>query len=274
MRENGLKRVRENFTWAIVANAISQVYEKVLYKESLPKEGFQNSLARVEQNFAQAYEVLIKSQQSLRIPIVDAAKKITNAFLKGNKVLICGNGGSSAEASHFAAELVGHFEEKFRQALPALALNTDNSFLTAWSNDESFEEIFSRQLQALGASGDILIGLSTSGNSKNLVRAFETAKTKGIFSIALLGKDGGELKNFSDLSIVVPSDNTQRIQEVQLTIIHTLCELVEKQLVASRFESLRPELWAQFINQKLRPLKERVGMKNEIQKERENKNYG
>ncbi len=144
----------------------------------------------------------------------------------GYKVLICGNGGSAADAQHFAAEIVGRFEKE-RKGYPAVALTTDTSALTAIGNDYGFEHIFSRQVEALGQKGDILIGISTSGNSKNVIRAVETAKRMGIFTVGFLGKDGGKLKDIVDTAFIVNHSRTARIQEVHLTLEHALCNIID-----------------------------------------------
>jgi D-sedoheptulose 7-phosphate isomerase len=161
--------------------------------------------------------------------IDEIVKVIIDTYKKGNKILICGNGGSAADAQHFAAELVGRYKLE-RKGLPAIALTTDSSNLTAIGNDYGFETVFSRQVEALGNSGDILVSISTSGNSKNCINAINLAKEKGLKTISLLGKSGGLMKEISDISLVVPSDNTPRIQETHILIIHTICELLEKQL--------------------------------------------
>jgi D-sedoheptulose 7-phosphate isomerase len=141
--------------------------------------------------------------------------------------LIAGNGGSAADAQHFAGEIVGRFKKE-RKGYPAIALTTDASIITSWANDYDFNTIFSRQIEALGKEGDVFLGISTSGNSKNIIEAVKKAKEMGIFCICLLGKDGGELKNLTDLSIIIPSDNTPRIQECHIMIIHIICEELEK----------------------------------------------
>jgi len=155
---------------------------------------------------------------------------ITNALKNGSKILICGNGGSAADAQHFAAEIVGRFKLE-RNGFPAIALTTDTSILTAIGNDYGFDNIFKRQVEALGKEGDVLVGISTSGNSENVIMAVEQAKKMGIYTIGLLGKSGGILKDIVDLSLVVPSDNTPRIQECHLTMYHIICEEVEKNLM-------------------------------------------
>ncbi|WP_456384911.1 D-sedoheptulose 7-phosphate isomerase [Persephonella sp.] len=144
----------------------------------------------------------------------------------GHKVLICGNGGSAADAQHFAAEIVGRFEKE-RKGFAAIALTTDTSALTAIGNDYGFEHVFSRQVEALGQKGDILIGISTSGNSPNVIRAVEVAKEMGIFTVGFLGKDGGKLKDIVDTAFIVPHNRTARIQEVHLTLEHALCNIID-----------------------------------------------
>ena len=147
----------------------------------------------------------------------------------GYKILICGNGGSAADSQHFAAEIVGRFEKE-RKAFPAVALTTDTSALTAIGNDYGFDKVFSRQVEALGEKGDILVGISTSGNSENVIKAAEKAKEMGIFTVGFLGKDGGKLKDIVDKAFIVRHSNTARIQEVHLTLEHTLCKIIEMYL--------------------------------------------
>ncbi len=147
----------------------------------------------------------------------------------GYKILICGNGGSAADSQHFAAEIVGRFEKE-RKAFPAIALTTDTSALTAIGNDYGFDKVFSRQVEALGEKGDILVGISTSGNSENVIKAVEKAKEIGIFTVGFLGKDGGKLKDIVDKAFIVRHSNTARIQEVHLTLEHTLCKIIEMYL--------------------------------------------
>jgi D-inositol-3-phosphate glycosyltransferase len=149
---------------------------------------------------------------------------------RGRKVLLCGNGGSAADAQHFAGELVGHFKRDDRRPLPALSLTADSAILTALGNDVGYAEVFSTQVRAFGQSGDLLIGISTSGRSPNLVRAFHTAREMGLRRMALLGKDGGELAALADAPVVVPSWDTQHIQETHLVLLHLLCDLVEERM--------------------------------------------
>jgi len=161
--------------------------------------------------------------------IADAARIILNAYKAGRKVLLIGNGGSAADAQHIAAELAGRFKLE-RAGLPAIALTTNTSTLTALANDYGYDSVFSRQVEALANAQDVLIPITTSGTSPNILKAVETAHSKGVVVIALTGKNGGKLKSMADLAIVVPSDNTPRIQEAHITIGHIICHLVEKEL--------------------------------------------
>jgi D-sedoheptulose 7-phosphate isomerase len=158
--------------------------------------------------------------------IKECSLVITNAFKNGNKVLFCGNGGSAADAQHLAAEFSGRFY-KDRDALPAEALHCNTSYLTAVANDYSYDVIYSRMIKGIGHTGDVIVGLSTSGNSKNIIEAFKTAKLKGMITIGLTGDTGGEMKNYSDYLINVPSNDTPRIQESHIMVGHIICEMVE-----------------------------------------------
>ena len=160
--------------------------------------------------------------------IEKAAEMMVAAVQNGNKILWCGNGGSAADAQHMAAELMGGLRSHDRPAIQSIALTTDPSFITAWSNDTDYESIFSRQIEGLGSADDILMAISTSGNSRNVVKAVESCKEKGITVIVLTGKTGGVLKDMGDVTISIPSDDTQRIQEGHLLAEHILCEIVEK----------------------------------------------
>lgn len=175
--------------------------------------------------------VLLKQQiledDKFILSIQDSVNQIVSAFEKGNKVLFCGNGGSASDAQHLAAELTGRFYTD-RDALPAEALHCNSSYLTAVANDYSYDVIYSRLLQGIGNKGDVLVGLSTSGNSKNIVKAFETAKQKGMTTVAMTGLGGGKLKNLTDILLDVPSKDTPRIQEAHIMIGHIICQLVEE----------------------------------------------
>jgi D-sedoheptulose 7-phosphate isomerase len=165
--------------------------------------------------------------------ILAGADAIADAFRGGGKLLLCGNGGSAADCQHMAAEFVSRLRKEVeRPALPAIALTTDTSFLTAYTNDIDFDGVFERQVQAHGRKGDVLLGISTSGNSKNVIRAVHAAKAIGMTSLALVG-EGGQLASLAELVIRVPSRDTQRIQEAHLVIEHLLCELVENTLYRS-----------------------------------------
>jgi D-sedoheptulose 7-phosphate isomerase len=161
--------------------------------------------------------------------IAEMAGMTAAALANGCKLLVMGNGGSAADSQHFAAEIVGRFKME-RRALPALALSTDTSILTAVGNDYGFESIFSRQVEALAAPGDIVVGLSTSGSSPNVLKALTVARERGCRTVGLLGRDGGSIRAACDLALVVPSTDTPRIQEGHITIIHIVCDLVEKAL--------------------------------------------
>jgi D-sedoheptulose 7-phosphate isomerase len=163
--------------------------------------------------------------------IENAVDAITNAFSKGNKVLFCGNGGSAADAQHLAAEFSGRFY-KNRKALPAEALHCNTSYLTAVANDYSYDVIYARLIEGIANEGDVVVGLSTSGNSPNILKAFEVAKQKKVTTIGFTGAMGGKMKNVSDHLFNVPSTDTPRIQESHIMIGHIICELVEEKLFA------------------------------------------
>lgn len=164
------------------------------------------------------------------IQVIDEVSRYAVAlYQRGNKVLLAGNGGSAADAQHIAAELVGRYGFD-RPSIPALALTTDSSNVTAIGNDYGYEQIFSRQLEGMGVEGDLFIGISTSGNSANLIKACEVAKAKGIRSVALVGKDGGKMAQISDDAIIVPSNDTPRIQEAHILIGHIFCDIIEQSL--------------------------------------------
>ncbi|RKX54023.1 MAG: D-sedoheptulose 7-phosphate isomerase [Thermotoga sp.] len=157
--------------------------------------------------------------------------EIVSALKRGRKILLCGNGGSAADAQHFAAELVGKFR-KIRKALSAVSLTVNTSILTSIGNDFSFDDVFKRQVEAIGKKGDILIAISTSGNSKNVIEAVEQAKKMGIFTIGFTGKDGGKLAEICDIVVKVPSSSTPRIQEMHITLFHAICGIVEEIIIA------------------------------------------
>ncbi len=172
-------------------------------------------------------EVSERIENELSPQIAELAIFLIETFRRGGKLLVMGNGGSAADSQHFAAEIVSRFRME-RPGLPAIALTTDSSILTAIGNDYGFDLIFRRQVEALAMSGDMVIGISTSGNSTNVKTALELARDKGCLTAALLGGDGGCIKGVCDLALVVPSDDTPRIQEGHIAIIHIVCDLVEK----------------------------------------------
>jgi phosphoheptose isomerase len=185
---------------------------------------------KIEAHLLQSAEIKRQTAASCASSIAKAADVIAEAFLSGRKLLLCGNGGSAADCQHMAAEFVSRLSKDLdRRALPAIALTTDTSFLTAFGNDYGFEGIFERQVEALGSSGDALIGISTSGNSPNVIRALETARKRNMRTIALTG-NSGRLATMADVPIAVPSSDTQYIQETHLAVEHILCELVESVL--------------------------------------------
>jgi D-sedoheptulose 7-phosphate isomerase len=182
-----------------------------------------NSISKI---FDESINIISKSK-SLEKSIQNVIDKIISCFENGNKIIIFGNGGSAADSQHFAAEFIGRFLKE-RNSLPAISLTTDTSILTSLGNDYNFETIFSRQCESIVKKDDIVFGISTSGNSINVINGFNTAKNYGGFTIGLLGSDGGALNKISDLSIIIPSNNTPRIQESQRIILHIICEIVEE----------------------------------------------
>ncbi len=183
----------------------------------------------VSERFGALAELANAVGSTLSESIVEVAESVADTFARGGRVFICGNGGSAADAQHLAAEYIVRFG-KDRRALPAIALTTDSSVLTAAGNDLGFEAVFARQLQALGQPGDLLLLHSTSGSSQNLIEAVKTASQQGVHTVALLAKGGGVLLSMVDLALVVPTNDTARAQEVQLAIGHVICELVEARL--------------------------------------------
>lgn len=172
---------------------------------------------------------LFKNLSVIESDVVKAANICGDAISKKGKVIFCGNGGSAADSQHIAAELVGRLVDD-RPALPAISLTTDTSALTCIGNDYGYDQIFSRQLAGVGREGDVLVAISTSGNSVNVMNAVEVAKQLGIITVGLLGKDGGKLAALVDVAIIIPSQITARIQEAHIFVGHTLCAMIEKEL--------------------------------------------
>jgi len=187
---------------------------------------------RIEESFRESIQTKIAAAEALPEAIEQAARLMVEALLRGNKILCCGNGGSAGDSQHFSSELLNRFERE-RPSLPAIALTTDSSTITSIANDYSYTEVFAKQVRALGQSGDVLLAISTSGKSPNVVKAMEAALAKDMNIVALTGKDGGDmagLLGIHDVEIRVPSTRTARIQEVHLLAIHCLCDLIDEMI--------------------------------------------
>ena len=194
-----------------------------------------NLVERVKSNFADSIKTKQESVAILADSIAMAAEQIVACLLKGGKVLSCGNGGSAADAQHFSSEMINRFEME-RPGLPAIALTTDSSSLTSIANDYSFDEVFAKQVSALGQTDDILLAITTSGNSPNIIKACQSAHLRDMQVIALTGRDGGTLSSVldsNDFELRVPAESTARIQETHLLIIHCLCDLIDQQLLGT-----------------------------------------
>ena len=191
------------------------------------------SVERIQQHFRDSAAVKLAAMEALAVPIAAAVDTMFAALANGNKILACGNGGSAADAQHFAAELIGRFERE-RPSLPALALTTDASVLTALANDYAYDQVFARQVRALGQPGDVLLAITTSGNSENVLAAIQEAHEREMIVIALTGKGGGTANDVladTDIHLCVPSERTARIQEVHLLTIHCLCDGIDAMLL-------------------------------------------
>jgi D-sedoheptulose 7-phosphate isomerase len=185
----------------------------------------------LEDSLRESSETKLKMLAVCRNDIFKASDAIKTSFLNGGKLMLCGNGGSAADCQHIATEFVIRLSHDIqRPAYPAIALTTDTSNLTAGGNDIGFENVFARSVEGLGKKGDVLIAISTSGNSKNVLNAVQKAKSKGIYTIGFLGGSGGVIKQQTDLNITIPSSNTQRIQEGHITAAHIICEIVEREM--------------------------------------------
>ena len=191
-----------------------------------------DNLARIKTIFNDSINTKLAAVETLAEDIANAAEMVLESLLQGHKILSCGNGGSAADAQHFSAELLNRFEME-RPGLPAFALTTDSSTITSIANDYDFSQIFSKQIKALGQPGDVLLAISTSGNSPNIMQAIAAAHDRGMRVLVLTGKEGRKIKSclqHNDIEICVPSNNTARIQETHLVVIHCLCDLVDKNL--------------------------------------------
>jgi D-sedoheptulose 7-phosphate isomerase len=194
---------------------------------------------RIQQQFFDSADLKYAAAEILSKPIADGVSALVGCITGGGKVLVCGNGGSASDAQHFAAEFIGRFERE-RPGLAAIALTTDSSIITAIGNDYAFEVIFAKQVQALGSPGDVLIALSTSGNSANIVAAVQAAHAKEMTIIALTGRTGGRIRELlldTDVHICVPHERTARIQEVHILALHCLCDAVDNQLLGEQENS-------------------------------------
>lgn len=188
-------------------------------------------IAEITSQLAAHRDVIGRIEREMPPLIAGMATLMVETFKSGGKLLVMGNGGSAADAQHFVAEIVGRFKME-RRGLPAIALSTDTSILTAIGNDYGFDRIFHRQVEALALAGDLVVGISTSGNSPNVLQALKLAREKGCRTVGLLGKDGGSIKGLCDLALIVPTDDTPRVQEGHITIIHIVCDLLEKSMFA------------------------------------------
>jgi len=183
----------------------------------------------INKEFQTHLETIQKVIETMNEPLQKASQLIVEALKNGNKVLLFGNGGSAADAQHIAAELTGRYKTE-RRGLPGIALTTDTSALTAIGNDYGYDRVFDRQVEALAQKGDVLVGISTSGNSKNVINAFKVGQELGCSIVGLSGKDGGEMNNYCDINLIVPSNDTPRIQEMHILFGHTICQIIDNEL--------------------------------------------
>jgi D-inositol-3-phosphate glycosyltransferase len=245
MSVNAIRRVNERFTWNQVGEMLSSVYEAAARRgtgltpvlsrstevKRQPMATFTEEMT-IRRSFDGAIAALNASREALSGELATVADLLADCFARGGKLLVCGNGGSAADAQHLVAELVGRFKHPTRAALPAIALTADTAVLTAWANDVAFADVFARQVEALGQPGDVLIAISTSGRSRNVLAALEVANQRDLRTVAMLGGDGGEARTLASAPLIVPSSDTQHIQEVHLVLMHVLCELVETRMLA------------------------------------------
>lgn len=243
-KENAIRHVNENYTWMKATHLTANMYERIATQSPLREDDEDDPLSYIDDSFESLIETLQRSKRKIRLATLDSAQAVYRSLARGGKVLVCGNGGSAAEAQHFAAELVGQFEATGRRGLPVIALTADTTFVTAWANDFSFDEVFARQVEAHGRPGDVLLVISSSGRSPNLIKALRAARKQQMFSIGLLGKGGGPAGELTDVNIIIPSKETSRIQEVQLHVLHMLGHLIEQQIGADDNKTVQmPEEW-------------------------------
>jgi phosphoheptose isomerase len=258
-RRQAIRRANDLFTWRHVAGGVAALYEDVLAAGDPRRRAQAGHLAVIDRGFDDTLQTLQESRRRLRGPIAEAADLVAGCFASDGKALICGNGGSAAQAQHLAGELVGRFRLPGRRSLPAIALTADTTVLTGWANDAGYEDVFARQVEALGRPGDVLIVLSTSGQSPNVLRALEAARRRAVRAVGLLGRDGGLAQGLVDVAITVPSPDTQRIQEVHTVAIHLLCELIETHVAGADVAAGLPRtLWDSPERQALRATRPRA----------------
>lgn len=236
LSRQAVRRANDLFTWGKVAAMLAAVYEEVLAAGKAGACHEDAQAAIVDQGFEAALEAMQESRRRLRLFVLEAAEMIGACFDAGRKVLVCGDGGSTALVQHLAAGLVSRIRTGERQAAPVLALCGESPVLTAWSDerrDDPYQNVFARQVETFGCEGDVLLGISTDGQSHGLVQAFESAHARGLRCVALLGGDGGPLRDLADAALVLPVSDPARVHEVQTVLIHLLCELLAGRLAAA-----------------------------------------
>ena len=230
-----LEYVKINFTlniifinskFCVIFKQVDIVFNEKIFKKSLNNE---KNKETIKQNLQEITNI-ISNMDILDEKIISVIEKIVKCIKNGNKIILFGNGGSASDAQHIAAEFIGRFKIE-RKSIPAIALTTDSSILTSLGNDYAFDTIFSRQCESMVINGDIVIGISTSGNSTNVKNGLVIAKEKGAITIGLLGNKGGKIKDIVDMSLIVDSSSTPRIQEAHRVIYHIICEIVERELI-------------------------------------------
>lgn len=240
LSRQAIRRANDLFTWNKIAVSVAAVYEEVLAAGQSRSRADGEQLALINRGWDDARDLLDESRRRLQPFIVEAADAMSTCLHKGGRIFVCGSGGSAAQAQYVAASLMGGFQEQDREGLPVLALNADSTWLTVGDRDVSGDQIFARQVAVLGRTGDLLLGITTSGRARPLIEAFEAARQRGLTCVALLGGDGGALRELADVGLVVPSSESPRVQEVQLILIHLLCELVEKRCSGGRMPLAAP----------------------------------
>ena len=197
--------------------------------QQIQLKGYKKMKNAIIKEFLAHQETIAKVIETMQEPLLEASKLAVETLRNGNKILLCGNGGSAADAQHIAAELTGRYKTE-RRGLPGIALTTDTSALTAIGNDYGYDRVFDRQVEALAQKGDLLIGISTSGNSTNVINALKVAREMGCKTLGLTGRDGGAMNELCDINLVVPSNDTPRIQEMHILFAHTICQIIDNEL--------------------------------------------